>query len=105
MVALGVYLSAAALIVICLTWWLWRRAGALLTLVVVALAAALLFTPAFPRPGVDTMAPATIVAAFQYFTGGYEAAVHALRPLLVICGAALALAILVGILALRRRRL
>jgi len=103
LVAVGVYVGAAILVVIVLGWWLWRRASALWGSIIVLLAAALLLTPAFPSPGVDTMAPAAIVAVFQYFTGGYEAALHALRPLAVMCGAALALALLVGLLAAWRK--
>ena len=38
-------------------------------------------TPAYPSDGVETMAPALIVAAFQFFTHGFEAAAHAFRPL------------------------
>lgn len=103
LVAVGVYVGAAVLIVTVLGWWLLRRASAFWGSMIVLLAAALLFTPAFPDPDVETMAPAAIVAAFQYFTGGYEAALHALRPLAVMCGAALALALLIGLLAAWRK--
>ena len=40
----------------------------------VLLSAALLLTPAFPQPGVDTMAPALIVAGFEFLLNGPEAA-------------------------------
>ncbi len=37
--------------------------------------------PAYPADGVQTMAPALVVAAFQFFTYDFDAASHAFRPL------------------------
>jgi len=70
---------------------------------VIFFAAALLLTPAYPGPGVDTMAPALIVAGFQLATNGVDAAEHALRPLVGMCLLALVLSVLAGMTVLRRR--
>ena len=37
--------------------------------------------PAYPGDGIETMAPALVVAAFQFFIFGFDAASHAIRPL------------------------
>ena len=102
--AMYVYVGAAVLILLYLAWWLsrhWRPAWVSL---VVLLAAALLLTPAYPKEGVHTMAPALIVAAFQIFTGGTETAQHALRPLLFFSGVAVGLALLLRLAVFRRPR-
>jgi hypothetical protein len=102
--AIYVYLGAAGLILLYLAWWLgrsWRPAWAALA---VLLAAALLLTPAYPKDGVDTLAPALIVAGFQIFTEGVEAAEHALRPLAMACGIALVVAVLLRLTLFRRPR-
>lgn len=101
LIAVSVYVGAAVLAVLCLLWWLWKRIGPLWTLLIALSAAALLLTPAYPKPGVETMAPALIVAAFQVFTDGLESAMHALRPLAVILAAAWVLAILLRLLVFR----
>jgi len=102
--AIYVYVGAALLILICVAWWLGRRWRAAWTAFAVLLAAALLLTPAYPQPGVETMAPALIVAGFQFFIEGYDAAGHALRPLAFMCGAAVLMSLLLGLTVLRRRR-
>jgi len=94
MSAIYAYMGAAMLAILLMGWWLrrsWRPAWLALFLLV---AAALLLTPAFPRSDVATMAPALIVAGFAFFTDGYEAAEHALRPM----GAALAIAVGLAVL-------
>ena len=104
LMAIYAYTGAAALMLLCLAWWLgrsWRAAWAAL---VVLLAAALLLTPAYPNEGVSTMAPALIVAGFQLFTAGYEASLHALRPLGVACGLAVFLAMLLRFSIFRPRK-
>ena len=68
----------------------------------VLVAAALLLTPAFPREGVTTMAPALIVAGFQWATEGMEGALHALRPLALSLTVAVALALLLRLTIFRR---
>lgn len=101
--AIYAYTGAAGLMLLLLAWWLgrsWRPAWASFA---VLLAAALLLTPAYPKAGVDTMAPALIVAGFQLFTEGYEAAQHALKPLAVACGIALVLSILLRVTLFRRK--
>jgi hypothetical protein len=65
------------------------------------LAAALMLTPAYPQPGVTTMAPALIVAGFELFLNGPDAARHAIKPLGTACGLALLLAILLRVTVLR----
>ena len=102
--AIYAYTGAATLMLLCLAWWLgrsWRAGWAALA---VLLAAALLLTPAYPKEGVSTMAPALIVAGFQLFTEGYEASLHALRPLGMACGLAVVLAILLRFSILRPRK-
>ena len=102
--AIYAYCGAAALICLLLAWWLWRRWRNIWVALAVTLSAALLLTPAFPQPGVDTMAPALIVAGFELLLNGPEAAEHAFKPLAVACGPALVLAILLRLTLLRPRR-
>lgn len=100
--ALYVYAGAASALLLCLVWWLRRRGPGWVALLVL-LAAALLLTPAYPKEGVATLAPALIVAGFQLLTDGYEAAAHALRPLGFMCGLAVVLALLLRLTVFRRR--
>ncbi|GAB3271991.1 hypothetical protein [Parahaliea aestuarii] len=103
-IAMAAYLGAAVLALVLFAFWLrksWRPAWIGL---VVLLGAALLLTPAFPEAGVETLAPALIVAVFQWLTVDISAAEHALRPLAVMVGAALVLALLLGLTVLRHRR-
>ena len=102
MTALYVYIGAALLIVLYLGWWLARHWSAGMTAFAVLLAAALLLTPAYPREGVDTFAPALVVAAFQWVTQDMAAAMHALRPLAFACAVATVLALLLRFTLLRR---
>ena len=102
--AIYAYCGAALLVCLVLAWWLWRRWRNFWVALVVTLSAALLLTPAFPQPGVDTMAPALIVAGFELFLNGPEAAQHALKPLAVACGLAVLLAVLLRLTLLRPRR-
>jgi len=101
--ALLVYIGSATLILLCLAWWLGRRWRAGWAALAVLLSAALLLTPAYPKEGVHTMAPALVVVGFQFFTEGYEAAEHALRPLAAMCGAAVVLAVLLRLTLFRQR--
>ncbi|GAB5449981.1 MAG: hypothetical protein Hals2KO_03090 [Halioglobus sp.] len=100
---LYVYLGSAALAVLLLGWWIGRGGSRGWAALVSLLAAALLLTPAYPREGVDTLAPALIVAGFQYFTAGMDAALHALRPLGTMCALAVALALLLRFTLFRKR--
>jgi len=102
--ALGVYVGSALLILLYLAWWLGRRWRAGWAALAVLLAAALLLTPAYPGPGITTLAPALVVAGFQLFTVGFEQAQHALRPLGAMCAAAVVLALLLRLTVFRRRR-
>ena len=104
MTAMYAYCGAAALFVLFLAWWLGRRWLNGWTALVVALVAALMLTPAYPREGAQTLAPALVVAGFQTATEGVEAAQHAIRPLLVTCAAAVVLALLLRLTLLRPRQ-
>ncbi|MBA6412092.1 hypothetical protein H2508_03100 [Parahaliea sp. F7430] len=102
--AMASYIGAALLAILCLAWWLrkhWRPAWIAALLLP---AAALLLTPAYPEAGIETMAPALIVAAFQWLTVDQAAAEHALRPLLFVFAAAVLLALILGLTILRHRR-
>ena len=101
--AIYVYTGAALLALVYFAWCMRRRWRTAWLALVVLLGAALLMTPAFPRDGVDTMAPALIVAGFALFTEGFAAAEHALRPLAWACGLAVVLAILLRLTVFRRR--
>lgn len=102
--AIYAYSGAALLAVLFLAWWLGRRWPSGWVALLVLLAAALLLTPAFPQPGVDTMAPALIVATFEFLLHGPEAAQHAIKPLAIACGLAVVLAIALRLTLLRPRK-
>lgn len=98
------YCGAAILVALLLAWWLGRRWRNGWTALIVLLSAALLLTPAFPQPGVNTMAPALIVAGFEFLLNGPEAAQHAIKPLSIACGVAVVLALLLRLTLLRPRK-
>jgi len=101
--AIYVYTGAAGVLVLYVGWWLsrhWRPAWVCL---VVLLLAALLLTPAYPGEGMDTMAPALVVFGFKFLTSGLSGAAYALRPLLFMCAAAVALTLLMRLTVFRRR--
>jgi len=102
--AICFYVGSAAVLIMYIGWWLGRHWRAGWVTLVVLLLAALLLTPAYPKEGVHTMAPALIVAAFQYLTIGLEGAMHALRPLLFMSAAAVVITLLLSVTAFRRRR-
>ena len=68
--AVYVYVGAAIVMLLYLAWWLSRHWRPLWVSLVVLVLAALLLTPAYPKAGVTTMAPALIVALFQIATEG-----------------------------------
>jgi hypothetical protein len=101
--AIYTYVGAALAILLYLGWWLsrhWRAGWVALTVLLVA---ALLLTPAFPREDVTTLAPALIVAGFQWFTEGSEAARHAIKPLAAMSVLAVGIALLLQLTIFRRR--
>jgi len=102
--AICIYVGSAAVLIMYIGWWLGRHWRAGWVTLVVLLLAALLLTPAYPKVDVDTMAPALIVAAFQFLTAGVEGARHALRPLIFMSGAAVVIALLLSMTVFRRRR-
>ncbi|TXS92966.1 hypothetical protein FV139_13505 [Parahaliea maris] len=102
-IAMAAYLGAAVLALLLFAFWLrhtWRPAWIGL---VVLCGAAVLLTPAYPDAEVETLAPALIVAVFQWLTIDQAAAAHALRPLGFMLGAALVLSLLLGLTVLRHR--
>ena len=99
--ALYVYIGAALAIMLYLAWWLSRHWRAASVTFVVLLAGALLLTPAYPKDGIETLAPALVVAAFQWLTAGVEGAMHALRPLAFTCMTAVVLALLLRLTIFR----
>lgn len=102
--AVYIYVGAAVISLIYLAWWLSRHWRPGWVALVVLLLAALLLTPAYPKAGVSTMAPALIVAVFQIATQGVEAADHALRPLIFMSGVGVLFALLLNMTVFRRRR-
>ena len=102
--ALYVYIGAGLAMMLYLAWRLSRRWSPGLVALVVLVAGALLLTPAHPRDGVDTFAPALIVAAFQLITEGVDGAQHALKPLAFSCTVAVVLALLLRLSIFRPRR-
>lgn len=102
--ALLVYTGSALFALLCMVWWLRRSWGPGWLLFLLLGGGALLLTPAYPGEGVDTLAPALVVAAFQILTEGVEAAEHALRPLLAMLGLALLLTLLLRFTVFRSRR-
>lgn len=102
--ALVVYSGSAVLAVGALFLWLRRSWRPVWRWLLLLTGLALLLTPAYPYEGVDTLAPALIVAAFQFLTAGPEAAEHALRPLGASLGLALLLTLLLRIFFLRNNR-
>lgn len=102
--AIYAYCGAAAMVCLVLAWWLWRRWRNIWVAAAVTLCAALLLTPAYPQPGVETMAPALIVAGFEFLLNGPQAAQHAVKPLAIACALALALAVLLRLTLLKPRK-
>jgi len=99
--AMYTYIGAALAMMACLGWW-FRRWDPGLVALMVLLAGALLLTPAYPRDGVDTFAPALIVAVFQYVNEGVAGARHAIRPLGFTCLVAVVLALLLRLTLFRK---
>ncbi len=101
--AVYVYVGAAIVMLLYLAWWLSRHWRPLWVSLVVLVLAALLLTPAYPKAGVTTMAPALIVALFQIATEGVESANHALRPLIFMSGIGVVIALFLNMTIFRRR--
>jgi hypothetical protein len=101
--AIYAYVGAALLALLCLGWWLSYRWRPGWVAVAVCVLGALFLTPAFPNENAETLAPALIVAGFQFFVYGYEEARSAILALATFAGAALVLALLLWVLFLRGR--
>ena len=81
MYAIYTYLGSGFLLSLLLIYFVrhWLTLGIRVTLFLMSLSIFLI--PAYPADGVTTMAPAVIVAVFQFFINGFDAAAHAIRPL------------------------
>lgn len=101
--AVYIYVGAAIVMLLYLAWWLSRHWRPVWVSLVVLVLAALLLTPAYPKAGVTTMAPALIVALFQIATEGVESANHALRPLIFMSGIGVVIALFLNMTIFRRR--
>lgn len=104
LIAMAVYAGSALLALGALFLWLRASWPPVWRWLLLLTGLALLLTPAYPYQGVDTLAPALIVAAFQFLTAGPEAAQHALRPLAAALTLALVLTLLLRITVLRKPR-
>jgi hypothetical protein len=104
LMAIYIYVGSAVVMLLYLAWWLSRHWRPAWVCIVVLFLAALLLTPAYPKAGVSTMAPALIVAVFQYATEGQQAAQHALRPLVFLSGLSVVLALLLNMTIFRQRK-
>jgi thiol:disulfide interchange protein len=102
--AIYIYVGSASIMLLYLAWWLSRHWRAGFVALVVLPLAALLLTPAYPKAGVETMAPALIVAVFQFATQGPDAAAHAIRPLVFMSGVAVVVAVLMVVVSFLRGR-
>jgi hypothetical protein len=103
LLGLYLYLGAAGTLVLYTAWWSWRSWRPFWAALAVLIMAALLLTPAYPGPGVATLAPALIVAGFQLMTEGPEAAQHAIKPLLFMLAVGSTIALLLQALVVRKR--
>ena len=99
--AIYIYVGAAMVMLLYLTWWLSRHWRPGWVSLVVLLMAALLLTPAYPKAGVTTMAPALIVAGFLIATQDVEAAEHAIRPLVFMSGMGVVITLLLNMTIFR----
>ena len=97
---LFVYGGAALVALVLFNLWMLRGARWGVRCLVTFPLAALLLTPAYIEAGAETLAPALVVAAFQWLNDGAEAAAHATRPLLVFTALALAIGLLAFVLSL-----
>jgi len=104
LIALYTYIAAALAFVLFLGWRASRYVGPGTVALLVLVAAALLLTPAYPKAGVTTFAPALIVAAFQWLTYGPDTVGHALRPLGLALAVAAVLATVLKLTLFRRPR-
>ena len=101
--AVYAYVGMACLMLVYMAFWFGRHWRPAAVAFVVLLSAALLLTPAYPSDTASTLAPALIIAGFQFFTAGYEAAEHALRLLGYTCAVAVVLALLLRLTLFRKR--
>jgi len=101
--AIYTYIGAACVVLVYMTWWLsrhWRAAWVSFTVLILS---ALLLTPASSAGQSASLAPAVIVAAFEGLMHGPEAALPALKPLMVMLGLAVGIALLLGCTVFRTR--
>lgn len=103
--ALAVYAVSAVLAIALINLWLLRTAHLGTRLWASLPLATLLLTPAYIAVDAETMAPALVVAVFQGFSQGAEAAEHATRPLLLFTAVAFGVGFVVFLLVLLVSRL
>ena len=101
---LAVYGAAALLALFFFNLWILRGRSAALRLILCLPLATLLLTPALIEPGAGSLAPALIVAAFQWLSQGPDAAEHALRPLGLFTAVAFAIGCICALLLILLRR-
>ncbi len=102
--AFAVYVLSALLALVLANFWFLRERPLALKVGLSLPLAALLLTPAYIEAGAETFAPALVVAAFQWFSQGPEAASHALRPLILFTVLAMVLGCISGVYLWRRDR-
>lgn len=86
-----------------LAWWLGRHWTWPWVTGTVLVVAAILLVPAYPQPDASTMAPAAIVAGFQFMLDGPDVALHTLKPVGLLCITAIALVALLRLTVFRPR--
>ncbi len=95
MMAWSVYVLATLVGLFTLYAWIGERMGRGARLSLLLLLAGLALTPAHPDETLGTWAPALFVMAFDLLTQGTEAAMRAMRPILVVEVLALAISLLI----------
>lgn len=102
--ALLVYQLSAVLALVLMNVWLLSRHSAALRIFLTLPVAALLLTPAYIEAQAETMAPALVVAAFQWLSVDQEAAMHAIRPLVLFTAVAFVLGLIVAVFLIWRKK-
>ncbi len=95
MMAWGIYVLATLVGLLILYVWIGGRMGRGARLTLVLLLAGLALTPAHPDETLGTWAPALFVMAFDLLILGTDAAMRAMRPILVIEVLVLAISLLI----------
>ena len=102
--ALTAYQLSAVLALVLMNIWLLSKRSAALRVFLTLPLAALLLTPAYIEAQAETMAPALIVAAFQWLSIDQEAAMHAIRPLTLFTSVAFVIGLGTALFLMWRKR-